>query len=99
AERHGSGCLGNQVSRAGADDVDSENTIAFFVRQHFDKSFGLGEGPRAAVAAEPELALSVGNALFFELLLCSADSSDLRVGVGDTRDGGIIDMPVAGSDP
>ena len=87
SEGHRGGSLGDQVARARSDDVDAEQAVGPFVRQHLEATFRLAQDPGAAVGEEGEQALVVLDPQLPELLLRLPDRGNLRRRVDDAGDG------------
>lgn len=69
---HAEDAFSDHFSGIGADDVDAEDLVGFFVSEDFDDSFGFVVGPGTGVGHEGEGALVVFLAFLLQFFLSLA---------------------------
>ncbi len=88
------GSFSNHLTRAGANDVDSEQTIGLGVGKHLHHTVRVKVGLRPGVGAEGESADGVLGTGLLQVLLGLADPGDLGVRVHDRGDAAIVDVAI-----
>lgn len=92
----GKNTLGDHLTGVGANDVDTENSVSLLVSNELDGTLGVEVGLGSRVGGKGELADVVLDAGLLDLLLSLSNPSNLRVGVHDRGDGGVVNVAVTG---
>lgn len=75
--------------------MDTQDLVSLGVDQKFDKSIIIKHCDGPAVGLEREHALLLTDAILLQLLLGPADTGDLGLGLDDSRDDVVVNVPVS----
>ena len=90
--------LGNHLPSIRSNNMYSQNTIRFLIRNKLDHPLRIHIRLCSTVGAERECPNIVLYSRFLEFLFGLADPGDFGVRVDDAGDGAVVDVPVAGFD-
>lgn len=98
AHLDGEGGFCNELGGIGSQDVDSDEAVGRGFSDQFHKAVVVADTAGAGVGFEGKLGCFVGDVSLFSFFFGEADGSYFRMGIGNVRDGEVIDSGAMAGD-